>query len=402
MLSTDLGARSRDLDAGELRERAIRFRTYMQQIRRRAGDAGGYGFYPYDSFGVFEFLPEILAGEQCGLLELVGDLPVLDVGTADGDLAFFFESLGFEVHALDHPSTNFNCMLGAAELKAALCSAVRFQKVDLDAPFELPAPRYGLCLCLGLLYHLKNPFQLLETLARKAAYCLLSTRIAQASPDRGTDFRHLPLAYLVDPQELNADITNFWIFTEPGLRRILSRSGWEVRGLVTTGCCEPSDPITAAGDQRAYCMARSRVLDPAWRVRLGAGWHDLEDQSWRWTGRRFSFSVYLDQPACVRRLELDFIVPPAQLDRLGPITAACRVNGVQLASYLVSTPGRHTYAQAVRASVASMFEIQFELDKAYGPAEADLRELGVLVPFTRCGRPVSDSNLPLRLATEVV
>jgi tRNA (mo5U34)-methyltransferase len=49
---------------------------------------------------------------------------VLDIGTADGDLAFFLESIGFRVIAIDYPGTNFNGMRGIQKLKEALNSRV--------------------------------------------------------------------------------------------------------------------------------------------------------------------------------------------------------------------------------------------------------------------------------------
>jgi hypothetical protein len=36
---------------------------------------------------------------RLSLASMIGDRPVLDIGTADGALAFLFESLGYAVHA---------------------------------------------------------------------------------------------------------------------------------------------------------------------------------------------------------------------------------------------------------------------------------------------------------------
>src|ERR1039458_8640104 len=56
-------------------------------------------------------------------------------------------------------------MAGVEALKRALDSSVRIEPLDLDGPFYLPLRHSGLALCLGILYHLKNPYRVLETLA---------------------------------------------------------------------------------------------------------------------------------------------------------------------------------------------------------------------------------------------
>src|SRR6266478_3030580 len=110
----------------------------------------------------------------------------------------------------------------------------------------------------GLLYHLKNPFQLLEYTAQISRYCVLTTRIAQRTP-LGVDMKGEAIAYLVDPEELNDDATNYWIFSEQGLRRLLKRAGWDICHFFSTGCRENSN-LTEERDERACCLLRSRIV----------------------------------------------------------------------------------------------------------------------------------------------
>jgi tRNA (mo5U34)-methyltransferase len=76
-------------------------------------------------------------------------------------------------------------MAGIRALKEALGSFVEIHAVDLDSQFELPEQQYGLVFFLGLLYHLKNPFYVLESLSKAARYCLLSTRVMRVLPPAG-------------------------------------------------------------------------------------------------------------------------------------------------------------------------------------------------------------------------
>ncbi len=378
---------------GGLPDAGAAWRSRIDALKAQAPPPRG-AWYAYDTLGNLERISALLGDRS--LAELAGGHPLIDIGAGDGDLAFFLESLGYNVHAVDHPGTNANCMTGIARLKAALRSSVEVSAIDLEGPFELPAHRYGLGLCFGVLYHLKNPYHVLETLAGRIGHLMLSTRIAQRDPGGGCEFRDLPMAYLVGPDELNRDLTNYWIFSEAGLKRLLDRTGWELLSYFSAGCTEGSDPVRPEADERAFCLARSRNPDPGWSLMLVSGWHDLEDESWRWTARRFSVRVHLTRAARLRRVELNFAFPSEQFSRIGTIRLGARVNGVALAPCVFNRPGEHTYAALVPAEIpaAEDIDIEFELDNAYPPTGRDLRELGVLVVFERKG---STPSAPFRL-----
>lgn len=116
--------------------------------------------------------------------------------------------------------------------------------------------QYGLTLFLGTLYHLKNPFTVLERLARHARYCLLSTRVASWSPDRTVELARVPVAYLVGPHECNGDTTNYWIFSPKGLIQLTERSGWRVLASMNTGATQ-SDPAAQEADERQFLLLES-------------------------------------------------------------------------------------------------------------------------------------------------
>jgi tRNA (mo5U34)-methyltransferase len=239
-------------------------------------------FYPYDTLANLGQLDRLLTGDNRRLLKLAAGKPIADIGAADGDLAFFLEQQGSDVHIVDNAPTNHNQLKGARAVKLALDSKVEIHDVDLDSQFHLPEKDYGLVLFLGILYHLKNPFYALEQLAKSSRHIVLSTRIAQyVAPapqglladlinrvgqylplvNRGdVSIEHSSLAYLVDDYECNNDPTNFWIFSATGLKRILKRSGWDILDFTTVGDQVHSDPIGQKTDQRAFVLARSRVL----------------------------------------------------------------------------------------------------------------------------------------------
>jgi hypothetical protein len=335
-------------------------------------------------------LENVLTGDRRKLLSLTEGYPLLDIGCGDGGLSYFFEDLGLPVHAIDHPSTNYNGMEGVRALKTALGSAVEISEVDLDRQFALPRQTYGLVLLFGVLYHLRNPFYVLEALSKRARYCLLSTRIARYTPDHLTDLHDVPIAYLLGDRETNDDPTNYWIFSRAGLMQLFQRTGWRVCDFATAGAREVSDPIHTESDERAFCLLESANADLDLDARLTQGWHRLEGTC-RWTEQRFSFVV---QPRVTRstpELYLRFLIPEAILAARPSVTLAARVNGHSLPVHTYTTAGEHAYQEKIpHAALHEQLEITFETDDVLWPPPPDPRALGVFVPF--------DAWFPLTIA----
>ena len=199
-------------DPDEFLQAGNSFRARVQVIKEQV-PIPDYGWYPYDPLSALPLISSLIAPVYGEIVEACLTNPVADLGCADGDLAMFFAQLGADVDAIDHRESNFNQMRGVEALGGALGLPVRAHDIDLDSRFELPRMNYGLALFLGTLYHLKNPFYVLEKLATLADWCLISTRIAQVTPGATANIEAEPLAYLLSPREVNDDPTNFWIFS---------------------------------------------------------------------------------------------------------------------------------------------------------------------------------------------
>lgn len=257
----------------DIAEIARKARSYEASLSKTKEDLapGEFGWYPYGTLNNFQHLDHLLTGANRDLLGLAGGAPVADIGAADGDSAFFLESLGLDAHVVDNAPTNFNGCRGMRLLKQVLESKVTIHEIDLDARFDLPGENYGLAFFLGILYHLKNPYNALESLARNARHAVISTRIARYNTTKEArgkggvnrervELQSIPAAYLVAPTETNNDNTNYWMFSDAGLRRILDRTGWDVLDFMTVGDTRNSDPASQQGDERAFCLVRSRQL----------------------------------------------------------------------------------------------------------------------------------------------
>ncbi|HEY4272936.1 MAG TPA: class I SAM-dependent methyltransferase [Candidatus Udaeobacter sp.] len=218
-------------------------------------------WYPYDTLQNVGVLEQLLASTGLDLFELCQGPygKIADIGGADGDLAFFLEKMGLTVDLIDNEPTNFNQLEGARILREALHSNVRIRTVDLDSQFTLSGEKYDAIFLLGILYHLKNPFFVLEKLATVARYCVLSTRIARQT-DNGQQILQAPIAYLLGPKECNNDSTNFWIFSDEGLKRLINRTGWRLLSYLSVGATANSTPSDPERDERAFCLLRSEMV----------------------------------------------------------------------------------------------------------------------------------------------
>lgn len=216
-------------------------------------------WYPYSTLPNVPVMEELCSMAHVNLLDLCRGMhgKVADIGAADGDLAFFLEKIGLSVEVIDNEYTNFNRLQGVQTLKEALNSSVPIRSVDLDSQFSLAGQKYDVIFFLGTLYHLKNPFFALESLARLTQYCFLSTRIAKQTAD-GTPLAAYPVAYLLGSRECNDDDTNFWIFSDQGLKRLIDRTGWNLLSYLTIGETTSSTPADPERDERAFCLLKKR------------------------------------------------------------------------------------------------------------------------------------------------
>jgi tRNA (mo5U34)-methyltransferase len=353
---------------------ASAFRNKLQETRRAL--RADFEWYPYDTLSGLAHLDRMLTGHHRTLLSSQGHgRRVLDIGSADGDLSFFLESLGYHVTALDHPAYNHNGMRGIWALKAALGSAVEICEVDVDRQFTLPHDSYDLVFFLGTLYHLRSPLYALEELARRTSHCFLSTKIARLLPDGKPMPPGMPLAYLVGEDELNRDNSNYFIFSEAALRIALARSHWEIREYMTVGDAR-SDPVRLDRDERVFCLLESRY-DRLANLELLTGWHESEETGWRWTARAFSARLAANGAARERVLHMQVYVAP----ELAPLTLSISGNGVPLAPAVFAAPGLHSITRSLASG--NDFELRFETSRTLQPDADDDRERGIIVASIR-------------------
>jgi tRNA (mo5U34)-methyltransferase len=353
---------------------AYRLKATISELKRH--HTFDFEWYPHDSLSNVVHLERLFGAKYEPLLANGQSDGVLDIGSQDGELSFLFESLGCRVTSVDYPATNHNGMRGMRALKELLNSSIDIHEVDLDSQFLLPNECYGLTIFLGVLYHLKNPFYALERVAKHSKYCLLSTRIARCFPDGSWMPPNSPLGYLLDVDELNRDNSNYWIFSDAGLRRLLKRTHWEVLASFSVGDTSTSDPTSLDRDERVFCLLKSHF--GLSNVELMDGWHGVEAGGWRWTKQRFSVSIGFDSASKPDRIVLRLFMPPAVLERLGPVKLSAIVDGRELQPADLNRAGDYEFVRRFRPE-GDHAVIAFTLDKALPPDSGDGRERGLVI-----------------------
>ena len=239
--------------------KGLKFREKFEKTKRLL-QPQAFSWYAYDCFANLFFVQRLLNDAGLLLEDVIGPKLVLDLGAADGALSFFLESLGHQVHACDYSGTNINRMRGIRTIASDLTSTIEIHDIDIDGRFNLPS-EYGMAMFLGTLYHVKNPFYVLEVLSQHARFCFLSTRVARLSADKAVRLDGMPVAYLLELDQCNSDVTNYWIFSPAGLRLLVQKAGWMIRAQANSGASE-SDPVTPEGDERMFLLLESTGARP--------------------------------------------------------------------------------------------------------------------------------------------
>ena len=214
-----------------------------------------FPWYPYDTFSNLDHLAPLITPQLDGLFS--GGKRFADIGAADGALGYYLEHKNNQVDFYDYGPTNHNTLRGIRKLAELLNSKAGIYELDLDSQFQI-SNEYDFGFFLGILYHVKNPYYILEKLSQHFQYIAVSTRIVRHFGKASPDVSGYAAAYLVGPQECNNDPTNYWMFTEAGLKQLFARTGWDLVSYRSVGDTIASNPQDGAHDERAFAILKAR------------------------------------------------------------------------------------------------------------------------------------------------
>jgi 2-polyprenyl-3-methyl-5-hydroxy-6-metoxy-1,4-benzoquinol methylase len=240
--------------------------------------ATGVKLYPYDIVAAnFPIILELLQTSECSDFFAENNIKtVLDLGGANGDLAFVFDGAGFETTVVDFSISYQKAPLVASLINLQLGANVRVADISVDGYFNYDGllastvnaeqfthhseeERFDLAVCFGLFYHLKNPFAFLESLSKLCRCCMLGTWLMSYCPDNLTKVRDISAVYFLGPGELNNDASNYWIFTEKSFRRLAERAGFSIISSVSSFVRDDkiSNPVDPNYGERGFLLLRS-------------------------------------------------------------------------------------------------------------------------------------------------
>jgi hypothetical protein len=160
--------------------------------------------------------------------------------------------------------------------------------------------------------------------------------------------------------------------------------------LLLTGCpsnepelAEPQGGTAQSEPLPDGLLSSVHMGDPRATPQLLDGFYGVEQGVWRWTAR--TFTVAMQAPAGgagqETQLEFKFTLPEAVISRLKSITLTARVNGAEVGSESYQEQGEYVFEKPVPPNLLAGGEavkVEFEMDKALPPGEADKRELGLV------------------------
>jgi len=155
----------------------------------------------------------------------------------------------------------------------------------------------------------------------------------------------------------------------------VDRCGWEVCDWLMVGA-EDSILWNTQGDERVFCLLRSRNFEVEAGSQLVSGWHGLENGAWRWTERQFSLVV---APGG-QRVSLKVRAPE---DLAFPLVLTARSGGVEIGRHEIVRAGDYECAQVAPEGAEVL--VEFEVDRAAGPSVEDGRERGLVVRGVELG-----------------
>ena len=141
-------------------------------------------------------------------------------------------------------------------------------------------------------------------------------------------------------------------------------------------------PVHVVEEDRSALATVIHIADPHTSSQLLSGFYNVEQGSWRWTGRKFSVVLAIPENVSQKQISLVFkmAVPEPVIQKLNSVTLTASVNGVALAPETYRKPGEYVFTREVSAKAlgGASAQVEFSLDKALPAGANDSRELGLV------------------------
>ncbi len=154
--------------------------------------------------------------------------------------------------------------------------------------------------------------------------------------------------------------------------------------LLTPGCrSRQTIQVETIEEETPSLASMVHVADPRASVQLLKGFHDVEQNAWRWTMGRFS--VTLRPPAGAAEkgayLYVKLVVPEPVIQRTKAMRLDANVEGAAIEGETYTKPGEFVFRKEVPAQAlkAGAVTAVFALDQFLAAGSVEERELGIIV-----------------------
>ena len=180
-----------------------------------------FDYYPYGTIhNIAQILP-VADTNGVDLLSCIENKTILDLGTGDGELSFFFEFFNpKKIIAIDNAPFNFNHLNGFRSLHRLHQSNVELIDADFHYIDLKKLPNFDTTFCLGFLYHSPHPMWVLEKISHYTRMLFLNTKVFDSKDT---------YAYFYDIAECNNDPSNWWCYSPKTVDLMLKRAGFKVQ-----------------------------------------------------------------------------------------------------------------------------------------------------------------------------
>ncbi len=157
------------------------------------------------------------------------------------------------------------------------------------------------------------------------------------------------------------------------------------------GCKKDKKAIQYVDEGGSQLASAVNVADPKTAIQLLRGFHDVENNAWRWTGPKFAVALRppKDTGADGAKLFLEYAVPDLFIQKVPKTTLSILVNGKALEPEVIAKAGGSRLERPVPAELlkGDVINIDFSLDKYLTAGQVDQRELGLIVSIVGLQSP---------------
>ena len=151
-----------------------------------------------------------------------------------------------------------------------------------------------------------------------------------------------------------------------------------------TACRKRNKPRTdLIQEEPAGLVTMLHTADPRGAVQLLRGFHDVENDAWRWAAGDFAVTLRVPKSAAQKgaNLVLKFAVAEPSIQKFGSLTVTGKLDSMDLKPEKYTAAGPATYTREIPANALTGESVtaSFKLDKFIPASDADQRDLGVIV-----------------------